>query len=144
MSTEHEKQLLNATEQRFVERLATHYLPPPLDAAQRAAFDRALEERVFRRSRFLFFRPITAAAIACAAALLWSGLENYGNINSRDKGQQLTLEKTTKNIAPIKSPSLLTYAYYSSELYGDEDEDDEETADFLPDEYEALASALEG
>jgi hypothetical protein len=41
---------------------------------------------------------------------------------------------------PEGEENLLTYAYYSSELYGDESEEEEES--FLPDEYEALVSAF--
>lgn len=137
MSTEREKQLLNTADQRFVERLATYYTPSPLEATQHAAFDRALEERLTRRSWSLFFRPATLVATACVMALLWF---NTGPYHSGDEHQQLTTRTIPNNVPSADGTSLLTYAYYNAELY--EDGDNENTEDFLPDEYEALANAL--
>jgi hypothetical protein len=137
MAPEHEKHRLNPEERRFVKHLAGYYTPAPFDATQRAAFDRALEERLVCRSRSLFFRPAALVATACVMALLWfgTGLYNFGAENDR-----LTTVTAPENVPPADDTSLLTYAYYNAELY--EDEDGEETEDFLLGEYEALDNAL--
>lgn len=139
MGVDREKQLLSAEEQTFVEQVATHYLPTPLTATQRAAFDRALEERVTRRVRPSFLRPATMVVTVCAAVLLWFGTSYY-SIYSEDEARQVETRSQTENTAGDKNASLLTYAYYNDELYGDEADGGEE--DVLPDDYEALATVF--
>ena len=57
----------------FVERLASHYAPPPLSPGQRAAWHTALAARLEkRRRRRTLFVPGLATATLAAAALVFS------------------------------------------------------------------------
>jgi hypothetical protein len=138
MSADNEKERLIPEEQQFIERLATHYSPLPLTAARRKVLDRDLQERIAHR-RPLFFRPIMLAATACASVFIWMATGNY-RIGFLDSQQAVTPRPQTEYAIDQEDASLLLFAYDDTELYGDEADDEDEN--FLPDEYEALTTAL--
>lgn len=141
MTSHSESKLLNAEEKEFVQRLAAHYTPTPMTLAQQAAFDRALEERITRRARPSFFRPVALVATACAALLIWFAVPRQGTDVSH-RQQPGTVAVATENpTQPESEDELLTYAYYDPDFYGDESDEAEEEG-FLPDDYEALVSAF--
>lgn len=122
-------------DRRFIQRLATHYTPRPLSAARRAGFDRALEERLAATPRSLW---LPAGALAGAALLLLIALpplftprptvpENLDGGPSTAGSQVPRAES---------HPTLLTLVYDQLDAEGD-------TNTGLPDEYVALAEALE-
>jgi len=70
-----ERGLLERDDARFVERLASHYAPPPLEGARRTAFDARLRARLdaerHRHRGGAGGWPGVALAGAAAAALAW-------------------------------------------------------------------------
>ena len=73
--TQREREDLELTgeDARFVERVRSAYMPEPLSAAQRTAFDARLREKLERpRWRGLWIPAFSAAALAALA--LWNGL----------------------------------------------------------------------
>ena len=140
------------SDERFIQRVAEQYAPQPLSPIQRATFDRKLEERLANSSRLPFLRPATVLVPACAALLLWFALplqkvagpdvEYFGPQTVPTIVAEHTLEGEP-SVASDTSPhtNLLTYAYYQSESYGEEDASGE--IHILPDEYIALADAFE-
>lgn len=162
---------LSTDEQQFLQRLAEHYTPSPLNPAQQAAFDRKLEERLASSTRRPFLRPATILVPAFAALLLWFVLPSQntsppkdlnthtqpvivahsGSAGSAGSDELDGLDGSARSDgsdevmanAPDSTShtNLLTYAYYQSDSYAAEDEN-EDTA-FLPDEYVALADAFE-
>ena len=135
MSANHEQPRLTPEETNFIRRVATHYAPPPMTSAQRAAFDRALEKRLSRNAYASFFRPVTVVAAACAAVLVWFGITHHG-ISILDKGSPsaTTTVVTETTQEGEEKTTLLMYTYYEAEF---EDDDNGEDEQFLPDEYEA-------
>lgn len=127
---------LGDADRHFIRRLAAHYAPPPLSAARRARFDRALEERLAGTSRRFLWLP--AGALASAALILWFAFPPLfaprptlpENLDGRSSAAGSRMLQAT-------SPStLLALAY-------DRLEAERETNAGLPDEYIALAEALE-
>lgn len=121
-----ERPLLDLTEREFVERVAEHFTPGPMDAAQRIAFDEALRARLQRSpSRWLL-----VPAMAVAAALAWfAWMPPFGAgllQNEEDPGGAL-------------NRSWESELFLSSDLSASEDLDD---SDALPSEYQAIASAF--
>jgi hypothetical protein len=120
---------LGGEDARFVERLRTHYAPPPRTAAQRAAFDARLAQRLERRSWHWALAPALAGA-SLAALLTWSALPQAGS-NSGDA------EVTAR--APGAS------SFERVILYGDPVETTTSGAwqdEALPPEYAAIDSAF--
>ncbi len=147
---------LTTDEQQFLQRLAEHYTPSPLNPVQQAAFDRRLEERLASSTRRSFLRPATILVPAFAALLLWFVLPSQNSSPPNDLGTRTQpvvvaqgrldgsarSDGSTANAPDSTShTNLLTYAYYQSDPYAAEDEN-EDTAS-LPDEYVALADAFE-
>ncbi len=62
---------LGTDEQQFIQRLAEHYTPSPLNPVQQATFNRKLEERLASATDRPFLRPATILVPAFAAMLLW-------------------------------------------------------------------------
>lgn len=139
MPTRDEKPVLNTEEQKFIDVVTTHYTPPPLTATQSAAFARALEERLNRPSPFFRVRFAPLVATACAGLLLWFGFHHYG-LYSDDHAQQISTGVQEEPAPKDKNATLLTYAYYGDELYGEDT--NERPEDVLPDDYEALAAVF--
>jgi len=141
MTSDHESKLLSPKEKAFVDRLATHYAPTPTTPAQRITFARALEERIARRARVSFLRPVAVVATACAALLMWLAAPYQGTHlpNEVEHHGAIVVERES-TVHREGEENLLTYAYYGPEFYEDEDEGEE--VSFLPDEYETLVSAL--
>jgi hypothetical protein len=111
-----------------------------MTSTQRAAFDRALEKRLFRNAHPFFFRPVAVVAAACAAVLVWFGVTHQGTSfldRGSPSGNTTVAREATQG--EEKKTTLLIYAYYGTEF---DDDDNEEDDQFLPDEYEALATAL--
>jgi hypothetical protein len=142
MASDHDGRPLSSEEKAFVDRLATHYTPAPMTAAQRTAFARALEERLARRTRLSFLHPFAVVATACAAFLLWFALP-YQGTRAPDRVESPGAGVIAREgaVTSADKENLLTYAYYGRDFYGDENDDDEEES-LLPDEYEALATAF--
>jgi hypothetical protein len=65
-----ERSDLDRDAERFVERLAASYAPPPLSPSRRVAFDAALRQRVERRRGFPRLVPALAASTLAAGALV--------------------------------------------------------------------------
>lgn len=127
---------LGDADRRFIRRLAARYAQPPLSAARRARFDRALEERLACTSRRSLWLP--AGALASAAFILWLAFPPLfaprPTIPENLDGRSSAAGSRTLQTA---SPStLLALAY-------DRLEAERETNAGLPDEYVALAEALE-
>jgi hypothetical protein len=140
MNPEHEKRRRPADEQEFIERVAAHYTPPPLTAAQRLAFDREVAARLARRHRRPFFSSFPALAVAASVLLMWFTTSHQHTHEPR-KGTASTLHHVTNaEVTPTDDENLLTYAYYSSDF--DDDANEEESESFLPDEYQTLDSAF--
>lgn len=127
---------LGDADRRFIQHLTAHYAPPPLSVARRVRFERALEERLAGTSRRFLWLP--AGALASAALILWLAFpplfaprptipENLDG-RSSDAGS-----RTLQTVSPS---TLLALAY-------DQLEAERETNAGLPDEYLALAEALE-
>ena len=133
MPSSDEPNNLTPADRRFIQRVAKDYTPQPLSAAQRATFDRRLEERLADSSRLPFLRPVSLLAATCAALLLWLTLPsqqasgpNFGDSTLPSAPTPLARDTTSHS-------TLLAYAYYQSESQDD----------FLPAEYIALADAFE-
>ena len=133
MPSSDEPNNLTPADRRFIQRVAKDYTPQPLSAAQRATFDRRLEERLADSSRLPFLRPASLLAATCAALLLWLTLPsqqasgpNFGDSTLPSAPTPLARDTTSHS-------TLLAYAYYQSESQDD----------FLPAEYIALADAFE-
>ena len=133
MPSSDEHNNLTPADRRFIQRVAKDYTPQPLSAAQRATFDRRLEERLADSSRLPFLRPVSLLAATCAALLLWLTLPsqqasgpNFGDSTLPSAPTPLAQDTTSHS-------TLLAYAYYQSESQDD----------FLPAEYIALADAFE-
>ena len=153
MSSSDTQDMLGTNEQQFIQRLAEHYMPNPLNPVQQAAFDRKLEERLASSTRRPLLRPATILVPAFAAMLLWFVLPSLmtsppNDLNTHTQplivaqGRSDRLDGSTPNAPDSTShTNLLTYAYYQSDPYAAEDEN-EDTAS-LPDEYVALADAFE-
>ena len=141
MPSSDERKNLKSTDHRFIQRVAEHYTPQPLSAAQQATFDRALEERLADSSRFPFLRPASLLAATCAALLLWFAFPsqqafgpNFGDSTLPLASTPLAQDTDTADMQDLTSHStLLAYAYYRSEAHDD----------FLPAEYIALADVFE-
>lgn len=144
MNANREPNMLSPEETDFIHRMAGHYSPPPMTPLQRTAFDRTLEERLSRRARVSFLRPVAVVATACIAVLVWLTMQ-YQSVfpPSGEPSSEPAFIAQGEPTAFTEETTLLTYAYYNSEVYGEEGEEDgEDDEQFLPDEYEALATVL--
>ena len=144
MPSSNEREDLKPDERRFIRRMAEHYAPQPLSAAQRATFDRTLEKRLVDSSRSPFLRPAGILIPVCAALLLWFALPSQQASSPNFKAltpppaptpfaRDLSVTGLSDRQATTPHPTLLAYAYYQSEM----------ETDFLPAEYIALADAFE-
>lgn len=127
---------LGDADRRFIQRLAELYAPSPLSAAKRVRFDRVLEERLASTSQRSRWLP--AGALASAALICWLAFPPFfaprPTIPENLDGRSSAVGSRTLQAA---SPStLLALAY-------DRLEAERETNAGLPDEYIALAEALE-
>lgn len=142
MTADRENMRLTPEEEKFVKQLAVQYAPAPLTPEQRAAFDRALGERLACRVRAPFRRSVAIVAAACAALLLWIAVRDHGpSAPAGKEGPGTVVAGKGEGPPSAGEATLLTYAYDSADFYGDDGEGDEEN--FLPDEYEALAAAFD-
>lgn len=127
---------LGDADRRFIQRLAAHYMPRPLSAARRAGFDLALEERLADTSRRSLWLP--AGVLAGVALCLWVALPPLFTPRptvpeNLDGGPSMAGSQPSR---AEPRPTLLTVAYAQLEA-------EREETDGLPDEYVALAEALE-
>ena len=126
---------LGDADRRFIQRLTMLYAPSPLSAAKRVRFDRALEERLAATPRSLW---LPAGALAGAALLLLIALPPLFTPRptvpeNLDGGPSMAGSPVPR----VEShPTLLTLVYDQLDAEGD-------TNTGLPDEYVALAEALE-
>ena len=133
MPSSDEREDLRPGERRFIRRMAEHYAPQPLSAAQRATFDRTLEERLTDSSRSPFLRSAGILIPICAALLLWFAISLQQPPSPNFKALTPLSAPTPLAQDTTSHPTLLAYAYYQSET----------ETDFLPAEYIALADAFE-
>ena len=133
MPSSNEREDLRPDERRFIRRMAEHYTPQPLSAAQRTAFDRRLEERLTDAARSPFLRPASILIPVCAALLLWLALPSQQASSPNFKALSPPSAPTPLAQDTTSHPTLLAYAYYQSEA----------ETDVLPAEYIALADAFE-
>lgn len=127
---------LGDADRSFIQRLHKHYTPRPLSAARRAGFDHALEERLAGTSRRSFWLP--AGVLAGVALGLWVAFPPLFTPRPT-VSENLDGGSSTAGFQPSRAeprPTLLTFAY-------DQLEAERETNAWLPDEYVALADALE-
>ena len=126
---------LGDADRRFIQRLAQHYTPRPLSAAKRVHFDRALEERLAATPRSLW---LPAGILAGAALLLLVALPplftSRPTVPENLDGGPSTAGSQVPRVE--SHPTLLTLVYDQLDAEGD-------TNTGLPDEYVALAEALE-
>jgi hypothetical protein len=123
---------LTPEDQEFVERVAASYAPPPMAAAERAAFDEALFGRVRRKHatrRWLTLAWLPAAAAAGLAAVWlfsgWPGSEGPA---------------PSQEIAPaLSARAWEEELFLDTGLFESEQPDDSE---LLPEEYLAIASTF--
>ena len=127
---------LGDADRRFIHRLAAHYAPPPLSAARRARFDRALEERLAGTSRRFLWLP--AGALASAGLILWLAFPPLfaPRLTIPENFDGRSFAAGSRTLQATSPSTLLTLAY-------DQIETERETNAGLPDEYVALAEALE-
>lgn len=143
MSANREPDSLSPEEKEFIHRMADLYAPPPMTPRQRTAFNRALEKRLSRNIRVSFFHPVTIAATACVAVLVWFTLQRQSGFLPDPSSEVAIITQQEEATADIEEATLLAYAYYNPEFYGEENTDDsEDDEQFLPDEYEALATVF--
>jgi hypothetical protein len=111
---------------------------------QRAEFDHTLEERLSHSARASFLRPAAVVATACVAVLVWFTMQRQGAfLPGGEPSSGIAIVAQGDTTTDTEEATLLTYAYYDPEFYGEESEEDsEDDEQFLPDEYEALATAL--
>jgi hypothetical protein len=114
----------------FVKRVAESYAPPPMTAAERAAFDETLLERIQRSHptrRWLTLAGVPAA-VGAALAAAWL----------------FFLSPETEGLAPSEGmvPALSARAWEEELFLDDASLDAEQTdeSELLPEEYVALAS----
>lgn len=144
MSAKREPNVCSPEEADFIHRVADLYAPPPMTPTQRTAFDAALEKRLSRGARVSFLRPVAVVATACTAVLVWFTIQRQSVfLPTGAPSSEVVIVAPEDATTGVEDATLLTYAYYDPEFYGEEsDEDNEEDEQFLPDEYEALATAL--
>ena len=115
-----ERPRLDQEEKGFVDRLATHYEPPPWTSAERSGFDTALRARVQRPQRRGLWVP--ALATVAAIALVWVGF---------------SLRPSGDEARPVVASVWENELFLSSDVSPLDDRDDSEA---LPDDYLAIAS----
>jgi hypothetical protein len=144
MSANREPHLLSSEEKDFIDRVSGLYAPSPMTSLQRMTFDRTLTERLSRSARVPFLRPVAAIATVCAAVLLWFMMQHQNVfLPGEELSSEIAVVAPEDAIPETEEATLLAYAYYNPELYGEDSEDDsEDDEQFLPDEYEAIATAL--
>jgi hypothetical protein len=125
-----ERPLLDDAEKEFVDRLAGDYAPPPMTAAQRAAFDEAVRTRLERPRRRPFLVP--AIATAASAALLWFVVfDSSGPVRLAGEDER----------GAVVASSWEDELFLSSDLGASEDRDESKT---LPEDYLAIAGVFLG
>ena len=124
-----ERPKLAREDEGFVKRVAASYAPPPMAAAERAAFDEALLGRIRRGQparRWLMAAWLPAAAAALAAVWLFS------------------LSPGTDGLVPSeKIVPALSARVWEEELFldgGSFEAEQPDESELLPEEYIAIAS----
>jgi hypothetical protein len=120
-------EITSPEDRRLIEAIAKEYQPGPMDALQQAAFRRRLGQRLERRGR-LQWMPAFALAATAVAAVLWLTIPH----GSQPKGSRIA--------AAGQSETSVLYAFVDPDDY---DGSRLQPKDFLPDDYVALASALD-
>ena len=118
----------------FIERLASHYVPPPLTPNQRTVSHLALAARLEkRRQRRVLFVPALATATVAALALVFS-------LDGRFRLEPSEPPVRPPPLQPSESgrrPDSWEYQLLTVQLIDDE----EEQHSLLPDDYAAIKSA---
>ncbi len=118
---------LSPQDRQLVETIATHYRPAPMDPVRQRAFRRRLAERVARDVQPKWL-PAWALAGAAAAVLVWFVL-----LGGEWPG-------TSEDVARGANDTSVLYAFVDPDR---NDAEGPQPTDFLPDDYAALASALD-
>lgn len=141
MSADQKNEGLSPEDALLIERLSAHYAPPSMTPARRIAFNRVLAERLTARPRNPLLRPVAVVVSACATVLIWFTLLQHDAPQSPSgEGKAPEVAIARESIPPLEEVNLLTYAYYSQDF--DEEDEEGESDDFLPEEYEAFDSAI--
>lgn len=115
-------------DQRLIETMRESYAPAAMDPSRQAAFRRRLAARLERRARLPWRAAFAVTASAAAAAALW--------LTILPGGQPRQTQLTTAQ----QAEAPLLYAFVDPVDYGD---NGVQPADFLPNDYVALANALD-
>ena len=121
---------LSADEAAFVERLAEHYAPPPLDPIRRAALDAELEERLEAPRAGSFLQPVLASVVVgLALGFVWLLGALEPATSDRTKLRTAAAERSAADAWERELLDLQSF------------DDGEAAADFdaLPDDYAAIA-----
>jgi hypothetical protein len=126
-----ERDALTPEDARFVERIRSHYAPPPLSPAQRTAFDARLSERLEGR-RWRSPLLTTATTLAFALLTVWTVLP------------WLTRPRDVALLPrPVATRSESEAAFEQALFYGDLTRVKTETrSKELPPDYAAIESAF--
>lgn len=121
---------LSADEAAFVERLAEHYAPPPLDPMRRVALDAELEERLEAPRAGSLLQPVLASVVVgLALGFVWL----LGALEPAALGPV----RTRTAVAERSAADAWERELLDLQSFGD----GEAAADFdaLPDDYAAIA-----
>jgi hypothetical protein len=124
---------LTSAERDFVERLAEHYSPPPMTAAERVAFDEALHSHVVRR-RTWTLNPLAVAATAAALGM-WLVVQNgtAPDLTGQDETRLQTLRETAGQHETVGEVLL---------VLGFDEPNGQDGDEGLPKEYAAISTML--
>ena len=136
-TSDHQDENLSPSDRRLIDTVRMELGPGDRSPVERAAFRARLEERIADRPA-PFWQPFriatTTAVAAMAAAAFWiaqPSVENEFGIDSTPSEALLAPE--------TKSTSLLAFAYYETDYLGSVESEE----DFLPDDFQAIASAFD-
>ena len=133
--SQHDRPDLTSEERDFVEQLAKHYSPPPMIAAERVAFDEALEARVSRRGiRARILTPVAATA-AVAIFGVWFAIHNAIAPDFRGQGTAPPVLTETGNQQEEVGDVLLALAFDESNGL--------DTDEWLPEDYVTISILLD-
>jgi len=123
---------ISAGDRRLVELVGEHYRPAPMSPARRVLFRRRLDERLARGSHVPWKIAVGGLAVGAVTAALWLSLV-------RSNGPTIARVASTQVASTEEPAAPVLYAFVDPDAYGDT----LGPRDFLPDDYMALARALD-
>jgi len=127
-----ERPQLDRAEERFVARLAAHYVPKPMSPASRVAWEAALWTRLQKPRRRMWLAPVLAT-VGVAVVVSWLTLPRL--FMPMPRGGE-------PRISTVETSSLAQWAYeliYPRELTGASEHDE---SAILPDDYRMIAQVF--